>query len=238
MNLLDRTIVALDNMTTGEIFDFLARSENSFSTVKIGLEMFCQKGPEFVKLIHEKYGVEIFLDLKLHDIPNTVRKAIRSLKGLPIKFLTIHLSGGREMLCQAVEERNASLPNTNLLGVSFLTSLGENDLNEMFNFSSDDVKDAFKNLFTLALETGVHGVVSSPMEIDLIKSVEEKSERKLIKVTPGIRFADEIKEGVTQDQKRINTPEKTVENGASYLVIGRSLTQAKDLNKRISELAK
>lgn len=236
MSILGQTIVALDNMNEEDIFKFLDRSNNSFKTVKIGLEMFCKKGPSFVKKIHAKYGVEIFLDLKLHDIPNTVSKAIKSLEGLPIKFLTIHLAGGRNMLKAAYEQAQISLPNTNLLGVSYLTSLSEDDFKEMFNFDKEQIQDSFNNLFKLAIETNIQGVILSPMELEIVKAKEEELKKMLIKVTPGIRFADEIVAGNIQDQSRINTPEKTIQNGANYLVIGRSLTQAKDLNLRIQEL--
>ena len=124
MKLTDRIIVALDNMNEEEVCTFLDKSKQTYKTVKIGLELFYLLGPDFVKKIHHQYGVDIFLDLKLHDIPNTVSKAIRSLRNLPVKFLTVHLTGGKNMLSEALEEAKHSLPDTKLLGVSFLTSLG------------------------------------------------------------------------------------------------------------------
>ncbi len=144
MKLIDRIIVALDNMNETEVYAFLDRSNHTYKTVKIGLELFYLLGPDLVKKIHDLYNVDIFLDLKLHDIPNTVKKAIRSLNGLPIKFLTIHLTGGRNMITEALDEASVSLPNTNLLGVSFLTSLGDQDFQEIYNFNTHKFKIHFQ----------------------------------------------------------------------------------------------
>jgi len=206
MKLTDRIIVALDNMNESEVYAFLDQANHSYQTVKIGLELFYLLGPDFVKKIHHQYGVDIFLDLKLHDIPNTVRKAIRSLKNLPVKFLTVHLTGGKNMLTEALEEASVSLPGTSLLGVSFLTSLGAHDFIEIYNFKETEVKATFSNLFKLALQTNIHGVVLSPLELDIVKKEEKLIGKKLIKVTPGIRFVDEIKSNLVQDQQRIATP--------------------------------
>ena len=225
MKLTDRIIVALDNMNESEVYAFLDQANHSYQTVKIGLELFYLLGPDFVKKIHHQYGVDIFLDLKLHDIPNTVRKAIRSLKNLPVKFLTVHLTGGKNMLTEALEEASVSLPGTSLLGVSFLTSLGAHDFIEIYNFKETEVKATFSNLFKLALQTNIHGVVLSPLELDIVKKEEKLIGKKLIKVTPGIRFVDEIKSNLVQDQQRIATPEMAIQNGADFLVMGRSITQ-------------
>ncbi|OFZ26799.1 MAG: orotidine 5'-phosphate decarboxylase [Bdellovibrionales bacterium RIFOXYB1_FULL_37_110] len=224
MKLTDRIIVALDNMNEEEVWAFLNKSQHTYQTVKIGLELFYLLGPDFVKKIHHEYNVDIFLDLKLHDIPNTVKKAIRSLKGLPLKFLTVHLTGGRNMLTEALAEASTCLPATNLLGVSFLTSLGKPDFKEIYNFNETQTKLTFSNLFRLALQTNIHGVVLSPLELGIVKNEEQQSGKKLIKVTPGIRFAHEINSNNIQDQQRIATPEDAVKNGADYLVMGRSIT--------------
>jgi len=225
MKLTDKIIVALDNMNEEAVYTFLDKSNHTYKTVKIGLELFYLLGPDFVKKIYHQYGVDIFLDLKLHDIPNTVRKAIRSLKNLPVKFLTVHLTGGKNMLSEALEEAQHSLPGTKLLGVSFLTSLGAHDFKEIYNFKEAEVKATFSNLFKLALQTNIHGVVLSPLELDIVKNEEQLIGKKLIKVTPGIRFADEINSNNVQDQQRIATPEMAIQNGADFLVMGRSITQ-------------
>lgn len=118
---MDRVYVAMDQMNLEEVQQLLHNSHGKMKNVKIGLEAYLKYGREFVLLIHERYKTNVFLDLKLHDIPVTVAKAIESLQGLPIAYLTIHLSGGREMIIEAIKARNQFLPNTKLLGVSFLT---------------------------------------------------------------------------------------------------------------------
>ena len=235
---LDKVILAVDNMTHTEVKDLLKNwPSKKMPTIKIGLELFLKYGQTLVFELFQEFGTKIFLDLKLHDIPNTVAKSIRSLKGLPIEFLTIHLSGGREMIRQALEEAKIHLPHTKILGVSLLTSLDKNDFNELWNFSSIEVENTFKNLFSLALELKIHGVVCSPMDLKLISPLEVSFKKKLLKVTPGIRFEDEILEGALGDQKRVLSPEKAFSSGADYLVIGRSLTQSAHLDKRIEHLA-
>lgn len=232
INANERVFMALDNMTKEEIFGFLEKSHKGISHIKIGLELFNKYGPNIVKELHESYPVDIFLDLKLHDIPNTVKKAIASLEGLPIKFLTVHLSGGREMLKEAMTSKEKYLPGCKLLGVSILTSLDHEDLNEIWSVT--DMNKSFLNLFKLASDCKVDGVVCSAKELPIIKSFEND----LITVCPGIRFEDEIKKGLTEDQKRVLSPQEAFKIGASYLVMGRSLTKAEDLSARIEYLKK
>ncbi|MDH5580618.1 MAG: orotidine-5'-phosphate decarboxylase [Bdellovibrionales bacterium] len=237
---LKKIIVALDNMKREDAEVFLTKlqkqSLDEMPMVKIGLEMFLKHGPSLVTEIHEKYNTPIFLDLKLHDIPNTVHKAILSLEGLPIKFLTIHLSGGVKMIEKAIEAQKLALPHTDLLGVSFLTSLGAEDFNQIWDIGTDGISAAFERLINLALETNLAGVVSSVNEVELIKELESRSSKSLIKVTPGIRFEDEIKEGQLGDQKRVASPSEALKNGSNFLVIGRSLTQTTSLDKRMDQL--
>lgn len=225
-------------MNQDEINSFLSKNKGLFKTVKIGLELFCGHGTEIIKRIHGEFGVDIFLDIKLHDIPNTVEKAIKSLNGLPIKFLTIHLSGGEEMIKRSLVESFISLPHCHILGVTFLTSLGSNDFKEIFSFDTTK-QSPFLALFDLAFKCKVPGVILSPHELALLKSLEIKEHRELIKVCPGIRFRDEIDSGKIQDQKRALTPQEAIKQGANYLVIGRSLTTAtvQLLEKRIDTLA-
>ncbi len=227
---LHQTIVALDQMSLDEIDLFLSRPENTVPTVKIGLELFVKYGPDLVHKIHRDYKRKIFLDLKLHDIPITVERAIHSLKNLPIDFLTIHISGGEEMLKAAVAEARRSIPKCKILGVSFLTSLEEKDLTMLFGITN--TKEAFLRLFKVAEGSGIDGVICSPHEISLVKD----NFPKLIAITPGIRFSDEIKLSQTQDQKRVATPKEAISQGADFVVIGRSLTKAQDLSARLREL--
>jgi orotidine-5'-phosphate decarboxylase len=226
----EKVIVALDQMSLEDIDVFLKNPENKFSFVKIGLELFVKYGPDLVHRIHNDYHKKIFLDLKLHDIPVTVAKAVAALKNLPIHMLTVHLSGGEKMLTEALAEARRSIPQCKILGVSFLTSLEASDLKTMFNITDTDA--AFNRLFNLASESGIDGVICSPLEAKLVK----KSHPHLLAVTPGIRFEDEINSTQTQDQKRVATPSQAFTMGSDYLVIGRSLTKAKDLSSRISEL--
>lgn len=227
---ITQTIVALDQMSLEEIDKFLSRPENTLPTVKIGLELFVKYGADLVWRIHRDYKKKIFLDLKLHDIPITVERAIASLQNLPIDFLTIHLSGGEEMLKAALNEARKSIPSCKILGVSFLTSLEAKDLNTLFGITN--MEDAFLKLFKVADSSGIDGVICSPHEIALVK----KHYPKLLAITPGIRFADEILTQKTQDQKRVATPKEALQLGADFIVIGRSLTKACDLGVRVAEL--
>jgi orotidine-5'-phosphate decarboxylase len=227
---LSQTIAALDQMTLEEIDLFLSQKENTIPTVKIGLELFLKYGPQLILKIHNDYKKNIFLDLKLHDIPKTVERAIHSLKNLPIDFLTVHIGGGEEMLKAALLESRKSLPGCKILGVSFLTSLEEKDLVNLFGISN--LEEAFLKLFATAETAGIDGVVCSAHELILLK----KYYPHLIAVTPGIRFSDEITGSLVQDQKRVATPIEALLAGADYLVIGRSLTKANNLSERLKEL--
>lgn len=228
---LDQTIVALDQMTLDEIDLFLSRPENTLQIVKIGLELFVKYGPDLVHRIHREYKKKIFLDLKLHDIPVTVERAIHSLKNLPIDFLTVHLSGGEEMLKAALNEARKSIPECKILGVSFLTSLGERDLESLFGITN--IEEAFLRLFKAADSSKIDGVICSPHEIAILK----KHYPGLLAITPGIRFSDEIETQKTQDQKRVASPKDALSLGADFIVIGRSLTKAINLSKRLKELS-
>lgn len=227
---LDKIIVALDQMSLEEIDTFLGNKENTLPFVKIGLELFLKHGSELVERIHSKYQKKIFLDLKLHDIPVTVAKSVTSLKGLPIDFLTVHLSGGEAMLEAAVTEAANAIPHCKILGVSFLTSLEAKDLDSLFGIKDTDA--AFLKLFDAASKSGVHGVVSSPHEVNLLK----KHFPHLLAVTPGIRFSDEIQKDIVQDQKRVMDPGSAFKEGSDYLVMGRSLTQTDRFSERLDSL--
>ena len=232
-----KTMVALDNMTQTQVYDFLEQLTDDVPWIKVGLEQYLAHGKPLIRDIYEKYGKRIFLDLKLHDIPNTVAKALGGLSNLPIEFITVHLTGGEQMLKAAQVVRNEKMDHVNILGVSYLTSLDSSDLTAMWGINgTDETKNAFTNLFNLALQTGTQGIVCSAHELDIVKECEWKDGRSLIKVCPGIRFQDEIEAGNTGDQKRVLSPKEAFDAGANYLVMGRSLTQANDLQKRIQEL--
>jgi orotidine-5'-phosphate decarboxylase len=227
MKQADRIIVALDQMSEEEIAIFLDKTKGQISKVKIGLELFLKYGPTLIKRIFDRHQVGIFLDLKLHDIPTTVQMAIRSLKDLPIEFLTVHLGGGEEMLNKTMAEARLSLPNTKILGVSFLTCLAEEDLKNIYGI--EDSRQAFIRLFELAHLAQLNGIICSPYEVELVKAINSR----LLALTPGIRFSDDISK---TDQKRVASPIEAFKLGADYLVMGRSLTKADDLNRRLLEL--
>ena len=234
MNRLEKTIVALDDMDANCVHRFLQSAEGKIKLVKMGPALFYTYGRAFVQEIQSAYNVDIFLDLKLHDIPNTVSGAIRSLASLPVRFLTVHLGGGPSMLKAALESCRVHLPSTALLGVSILTSLDEKEQKKIWG--SQESSTLYKRLFDLSFEVNLHGTVLSPQELELFKTQEKKHARQLIKVTPGIRFNDEIAGGKSQDQKRISSPKQAFDLGTDFIVIGRSLTQAPHLPTRLREL--
>lgn len=233
MRPLHKVFFALDGMDVRRAEYFLTLPQCPIKKVKIGMEYFYRYGPDGVKKIHDTYGVDIFLDLKLHDIPTTVSRAIESLAKLPVSFLTIHLSCGRQALLRAVE---TAPQHMTLLGVGHLTSLDAPDLQKIWEVDLAGVEQSFENMFKLGLEAGLEGMVLSGRELPLLKRLEEAYKTKVVKVCPGIRFPDEIAEGKAQDQKRVLTPARAFEGGADYLVVGRSLSCAQDFFGRAAEL--
>jgi orotidine-5'-phosphate decarboxylase len=222
---LNRIILALDNFNNREdIWDFMKKRGKFFSHVKLGLEFFCKYGPQGIKEFQQEFATPLFLDLKLHDIPNTVSHAIRSLEGINIEFLTIHLSGGKPMVKLAIEESRQYLPHCKILGVSYLTSLAHKDFEELWGIKEDQISNQFQRIFQLALESDIDGVVLSGMELPILSQCEELYKKKIIKVTPGIRF----KLSSSQDQQRVLTPQDALSKGADFLVMGRDWTQSDD----------
>lgn len=215
--------VALDQMTVAEALAFVKETKNELGFYKVGLELFYLGGKEF---IHElaKENIRIFLDLKLHDIPTTVEKSIQSLKDLKVDYLTLHLTGGKKMLKAARMAQEEYMPHTKLLGVSYLTSHDQEDLQSIFDINDSAQKESsFRNLFNIAAEENIYGVVHSGEELSLANKYP------FISVCPGIRFLDEIETSQTQDQKRVLDPKNafsflTKEKNV-ILVIGRSLTK-------------
>ena len=235
---LDRTFVALDNMSLEQV-RILLKNNPEIVNIKIGLELFLAHGPQIVHILRTEFKLlqKIFLDLKLHDIPQTVKKAILALDKMPVDFLTIHLTGGKEMLQAALEAQQAALKNTKLLGVSFLTSLDQKNFLELWGIKANDIPLAFQSLFSLALDIAIQGLILSPLELPQIIALEKSVGRRMIKVTPGIRFREDQQNHKTHDQKRIATFEEAFTAGADYVVIGRSLIESPDLKMRLKTLA-
>ena len=193
----------------------ISKIQKYIGGIKIGLEFFTKNGPTgFLEI--QKLGIPIFLDLKLKDIPNTVKKSAQNLIDLKPDFLSIHLSGGLRMVKEVVSIKN----NTKILGISMLTSLDNADL-KSFGYNSSNL-DYVKNLAKIGEKAGIDGLVSSAHEIPHLKS--SLNNTKMLFVTPGIRFLDNNK----NDQKRIISPGQAIDNGSNMLIIGRSITQSSD----------
>ena len=231
---LSKSVIALDNMEREQMRTFLSKIKGKVPMVKIGMELFYRHGEDILREVHESFGFEIFLDLKLHDIPHTVARAILSLgkrlEGIPLKFLTVHLSGGESMLKTAVKQAEKSLPDTSLLGVGILTSLDEKDIHSLWRM--DKSEDLFVRLSRLVFDCRLPGMILSAMELPLVKKIE-KDRGLIVKVCPGIRFSDES----THDQKRTMTPQQALKAGADYIVLGRTLTSYRNVEERLEQLS-
>jgi len=213
-------IVACDFSSKADVMSFLDKFTGRKPFVKIGMELFYAEGPQIVKEIKAR-GHKIFLDLKLCDIPNTVKKSMKVLSGLEVDMCNLHAFGTKAMMEAAIEgltREDGSRPI--LIAVTQLTSTSEermkNDL--LINEPLDKVVMHYAKC---AAECGLDGVVCSPLEAGKVKEV---CGSKFMTVTPGVRFAD----GDVGDQVRITTPEKAKEIGSDYIVVGRPITQAED----------
>jgi orotidine-5'-phosphate decarboxylase len=211
-------ILALDVREEAEAMDLLNRVGRELRWVKIGLQLFTRHGPGFVERVAAR-GYRIFLDLKLHDIPNTVASAVESLARLPIELLTIHAGGGAEMCRAAEEARRRHQPGLTLLAVTVLTSLDDAGLRE--TGVPAPAADQVLRLARLAMGAGVGGLVCSPLELPLLR--RELGDAPVI-VTPGVRPSG----AAVDEQKRVLTPEEAARAGASYIVVGRPILKAAD----------
>lgn len=221
----DRIIIALDVPTKEAGLELVGRLKDA-RTFKVGLELFTAEGPALFRKL-KALRKDVFLDLKLHDIPNTVSGAVRSALRHGVQMMTIHASGGREMMAQAAETARqaaaeAGGPKPLLLGVTVLTSLKGADLEAVGQ--PGDVASQVLRLAGLAKAAGLDGVVCSPQEIEVLR---REFGPDLAIVTPGIRPVW----AAAQDQKRIMTPAEAVAKGADYLVIGRPITGAPSPNE-------
>lgn len=211
-------ILVLDAPSPREIAPTLKQLSGTVRWAKVGLEMFTACGPDCVREVAD-LGFNVFLDLKLHDIPNTVAKAVESAAKLPIKMLTLHTCGGHEMMSWAVKAQRATAPDLLLLGVTVLTSMSAEELNRVGVSASP--ADQVVRLGTLAADAGLRGLVCSPLEIAPLRAVLPAD---VALVTPGIRPRD----AKADDQTRVMTPADAARTGANYLVIGRPIFKAPD----------
>ena len=223
----NQIIVALAFPTSDEAFRLVDQLGDAVRFYKIGLQLFTKYGPSIVQRIKET-GARVFLDLKFHDIPNTVKHSVASACSLGIDMTTVHLSGGAKMIRAAAD--GLAGPSALILGVTVLTSSNRETLREVAVES--EIPDQVLRLAKLGIENGLRGVVASPREISLLR--QSFSSGQLTIVTPGVRpdWAE------ANDQQRTMTPGDAVQAGADYLVIGRPITaQAKpaDAAKRIAD---
>jgi orotidine-5'-phosphate decarboxylase len=214
-----KIIVAIDTYDSETAMALLDDLNPELCKVKVGSVVFNALGKDFLRLVDQR-GFKIFLDLKLHDIPNTVHETILGFKGSNIELLTIHLLGGKKMITAAMAA--AQIIKTKIIGVSVLTSLNDEDASELFHSTT---KAQVAKLFKLANETGIDGIVCSPLELDLAKQILSP---QILKITPGIRDA-----AVNDDQSRIMTAKEAIKHGASYLVIGRPISQAPSVSEAL-----
>lgn len=211
-------IIACDFKNKDELFNFLKPFDGYNPYLKIGMEIFYKEGPSLVKELKSK-GFKIFLDLKLHDIPNTVEKAMKNIAELGVEITNVHAGGGIKMMEAARRGLDSCEQgkNTKLIAVTQLTSTSQEVLeNELL--INKPMNEVVKQYALNAKKANLDGVVCSPLEAPIIK------ELGLLSVTPGIRFNDDSKD----DQKRVATPSLAKELGSSYIVVGRSITAAKD----------
>ncbi|HWA10126.1 MAG TPA: orotidine-5'-phosphate decarboxylase [Opitutaceae bacterium] len=211
-------ILVLDAPSPREVKPALQRLAGTVRWVKIGLEMFTACGPDCVREV-AGLGFDVFLDLKLHDIPNTVAKAVESAARLPIKMLTLHTGGGREMMAWALKAQRQAAPQLQLLGVTVLTSMSAAELNDTGVAGTAEAQVV--RLGRLATSAGLSGLVCSPLEIAPLRAALPPG---TLLVTPGIRPRD----AKADDQTRVMTPAEAARAGASYIVVGRPIFKAPD----------
>ena len=213
-------IVAVDETQLSSFKQIVDSLDSNLCMIKVGSVSFNAIGHEALTYVASK-GFEIFLDLKLHDIPNTVQKSIEGLISLPIDMMTIHTSGGLEMMKAA--KKAVESTNIKIFGVTALTSLSDEDTSAIFQRTASN---QVKAMLDLAQDAQIDGVVCSPHELDLV--AERKS---LLSITPGIRLSESA-----DDQSRVMTPKNAISKGADYIVIGRPITNSPNISEALQEI--
>ena len=213
-------IVALDEYKQIKFEQVLDQLDPNLCMVKIGSVSFNSLGRRAVIEAANK-GFDVFLDLKLHDIPNTVKKSIKGLADLPIKMMTVHTSGGLKMLQESLDAVKDT--NIKIFGVTALTSLADEDTQIIYRCNA---KDQVLAMLELAMQSGIHGVVCSPHELSLVKNNSD-----LLTITPGIRM-----KSLGDDQTRTMGPKEAIDNGSNFLVIGRPITASTDIKNSLQEI--
>ena len=213
-------IVAVDETQLENFQNVVDSLDSDLCMIKIGSVSFNALGHQAISYASNK-GFKIFLDLKLHDIPNTVKKSIKGLVSLPIDMMTIHTSGGLEMMKAAKKAVDGT--DIKIFGVTALTSLSDEDTSLIFKRTA---AEQVNTMLDLAEQAGIDGVVCSPHELSLVSKRES-----LLSITPGIRLKDS-----KDDQNRVMTPKDALKQGANFLVIGRPITEAKNIKEALLEI--
>ena len=211
-----RLIVALDFSNSEEVAQITSLLDPQKCVLKVGLQLYLAEGQTILKQLTNQ-GFEIFLDLKLHDIPNTVHKAVAEIAQFNVLMTTIHLQGGAEM----IEAAKSAAGSTKILGVSLLTSLDEKDTQQLYG---NAFENQFNKLMTVAQSSSIDGIVCSPQELVKLHDFNK------LKVVPGIRNAQ-----TEDDQKRTMSAEDAYAQGADYIVVGRPITQANNVESALEE---
>ena len=211
-----KLIVALDFSNSEEVAQITSLLDPQKCVLKVGLQLYLAEGQTILKQLTDQ-GFEIFLDLKLHDIPNTVHKAVAEIAQFNVLMTTIHLRGGAEM----IEAAKSAAGSTKILGVSLLTSLDEKDTLELYG---NAFESQFNKLMTVAKSSSIDGIVCSPQELVKLHDFNK------LKVVPGIRNAQ-----TEDDQKRTMSSEDAYAQGADYIVVGRPITQASNVESALEE---
>ena len=219
-------IVALDAKSQYDALTIAEQLDPALCRVKVGKELFTHEGPSVVKALHDK-GIEVFLDLKFHDIPNTTAQAVCAAADLGVWMVNVHASGGRKMMETCVQRLKAGNYSTQLIAVTVLTSMGREDLKDL----GLDIEpfEQVKRLAKLTQESGVDGVVCSAQEAKMLR---ETLGQDFALVTPGIRPVGFN----ADDQKRIVTPKQAMIDGSTHLVIGRPITQSENPNQTLRDI--
>jgi orotidine-5'-phosphate decarboxylase len=219
-------IIALDVSSAPDALRLVDTLGEAGTFYKVGFELFTRAGPDVVRELRRR-GKRVFLDLKLHDIPNTVSEAVRAASDLEVDLLTLHTMGGRSMLEGAAETAKEAARTggrsepVKLLGVTVLTSLSANEVETTWDRSILSLRDEVVRLGGLAASCGLQGVVSSVLEV---RALKRQLGQEFLVVTPGIRLSG----GESHDQARVATPAAAARAGADYLVVGRAVTAASD----------
>ena len=214
---MNRVIIPLDVPSVSDAFALVDRLGDEADFYKVGFELYTRGGLEVVRELVSREK-RVFLDIKLHDIPNTVARAVEAASDLGVDLLTLHASGGQRMMAAAAEARSSHLK---LLGVTVLTSMTTDEMASAWGREISSVRDEVLRLANLGKEAGLDGIVSSALEASWIR---QKIGPRFLIVTPGIRPAGSD----SDDQNRVATPREAIQSGADFLVIGRPITKADD----------